>query len=285
MPFSADHGVCAGCGHSAGSLGGHLAFAPEMARESTGFDARYFRDLAGLEALNFWFRARNRIIVWAIRKYCPGAEKLLEIGCGTGFVLSGISEAIPRMQLSGSELLSDGLAFTASRVPNAELFQMDARRIPFRDEFDVVGAFDVLEHIDEDELVLSQMHGALKAGGHAVITVPQHMFLWSEQDTYAHHVRRYDARDLRKKLTSAGFEVERMTSFVSLPLPLMYWSRKRKRNSEDEEEEALKELRIGGLANSFLEAVLDVERAFIRFGGSFPAGGSLLAIGRRAGGP
>ena len=65
---------------------------------------------------------------------------------------------------------------------------MDARRIPFEDEFDVIGAFDVLEHIKEDEQVLVQMHRAVKSGGGIMLTVPQHMFLWSEQDVQAHHV-------------------------------------------------------------------------------------------------
>jgi SAM-dependent methyltransferase len=262
------------------TVGGRLAFAPEMAHENAGFQPQYFRELADLEARNFWFRARNRLIAWAMQRYFPDARSFLEIGCGTGFVLSGIAKAFPSVGLSGSEIFSAGLAFAAGRLERAELFQMDARRIPFESEFDVIGAFDVLEHIREDEAVLSQMQRATIKGGGIILTVPQHPFLWSQQDDCACHVRRYEARDLKEKVARAGFSVERATSFVSLLLPLMYLSRRRKRVTV-EQFDALDELRIGGLANTLLEAVLDMERAFIRLGGAFPMGGSFLLIARK----
>lgn len=278
--FSSKDWVCPHCHFCVDAIGDHLAFAPELARENTGFQAQYFRELASLEARNFWFRTRNRLISWALQKYFPDARTFLEIGCGTGFVLSGLAKSIPSIRLSGSEIFSDGLGFAASRLANAELFQMDARRIPFQSEFDAIGAFDVLEHIQEDEAVLSQMHRATVKGGGIVLTVPQHAFLWSRQDDYACHVRRYEAQDLKDKVVRAGFKVEKTTSFVSLLLPLMYLSRRRKRKTVGEFD-PLSELRIGGLANALLEAVLDIERIFIRLGGSFPMGGSLLLIARK----
>ncbi len=77
-----------------------------------------------------------------MRRYFGRPAKILEIGCGTGFVLSEISRLFPAAELSGSEASCSGLAFAAQRVKSASLFQMDARHIPFREEFDVVGAFD-----------------------------------------------------------------------------------------------------------------------------------------------
>ena len=50
-------------------------------------------------------------------------------------------------------------------MPEARFFQMDARNIPFENEFDVIGVFDVLEHIEEDEIVFSQIFRAVKSGG------------------------------------------------------------------------------------------------------------------------
>ena len=141
---------CADCGHSPTSIAGFPAFAPELASANSGFREDYFRDLAALEAGNFWFRARNKLIIWAMQTYRPDCERFLEVGCGTGFVLSGIRTAFPSAELSGSEIFSAGLAFAAERVPSATFYQMDARAIPFRDHFDVIGAFDVLEHIDDD---------------------------------------------------------------------------------------------------------------------------------------
>ncbi len=100
-------------------------------------------------------------------------RRYLEIGCGTGYVLSGVAQAYPAATVVGTEVFSVGLPYAASRVRSAELLQMDARQIPYVSEFDVIGAFDVLEHIDEDELVLNSMFRALRPGGGIAITVPQ----------------------------------------------------------------------------------------------------------------
>ena len=103
--------------------------------------------------------------------------------------------------------------------------QMDARNIPFVDEFDAIGAFDVLEHIEEDEQVLAQMHDALNHADVVLLTVPQHAWLWSLVDDYSCHVRRYSAKELHGKVRVAGFEILLSTSFVSSLLPIMLASR------------------------------------------------------------
>lgn len=256
-----------------------MAFAPALAAENEGFEPEYFGKLAELEAGNFWFRSRNRLLIWALRHYFPKATSFMEIGCGTGFVLSGIRQAFPDLDLSGSEIFSAGLSFAAQRLQGVELCQMDARRIPFREEFDVIGAFDVLEHIEEDEEVLSQIHQATRAGGGIMVTVPHHPFLWSALDEQARHVRRYQTRELRKKVERAGFRVLRITSFVSLLLPALIISRLKLRQSGKVPDNS--ELTAGPLINTAFEKILDVERMIIRAGLSLPAGGSLLVIARR----
>ena len=276
--FEAATWVCPHCSHQPQSINGHIAFAPDLARESEGFEPEYFPRLAQQEAGNFWFRARNRLLIWAIARYFPQANSLLEIGCGTGFVLSGMKQAFPDLVLSGSELFSEGLGFAATRLPGVELFQMDARRIPFREEFDVVGAFDVLEHIKDDVEVLAEMYRAARPGGGVMITVPHHQFLWSPVDEFARHVRRYETRELREKVERVGFSTERVTSFVSFLLPLQIASRFRQRNKEVDPDA---EYNISPRINMILEQILTVERAAIRAGLSFPAGGSILLVARR----
>lgn len=249
-----------------------------MAAESEGFKTGYFGELVALEETNFWFRSRNRLILWALQQYFPNAGSFFEIGCGTGFVLSGIERAFPHLALYGSEIFSAGIAYAARRLNRAELFQMDARQIPFENEFDVIGAFDVLEHVKDDGVVLQQMHQALCTGGGLLITVPQHPLLWSHLDEYACHVRRYTRKELRAKVLQAGFAIEKMTSFVSLLLPFMAASRVRTRWGKND---PLAGLKLGNLTNSLMEKVLDMERALIRKGISLPLGGSLLLIGRK----
>lgn len=279
-PFSGEGWRCPSCGHAPAAIDRFPAFAPDLAGGGDGFDPALFAELARLEARNFWFRARNGLIVWALRRFFGDARSLLEIGCGTGFVLSGIAAALPHLRLAGSEAAAGGLRFAASRVSGAELMQMDARRIPFEAEFDVVGAFDVIEHIEDDRAVLREMHRAARPGGGILLTVPQHPFLWSEYDVRARHVRRYRARELREKVLEAGFEIVKVASFVSLLLPLMMWSRLAQRVPESGYD-PLAELRLAGWLNALFEAVLGLERGLIRAGVSFPAGGSLLVVARR----
>jgi len=268
---------CPVCFHEPKKLNGRLTFAPELAEENEGFEAGFFPHLFELEGSNFWFRSRNRLLVWTLQRYFPEARNFLEIGCGTGYVLSGIRRAFPELSLSGSEIYAAGLAFAAERLPGVELFQMDARQMPFQEEFDVIGAFDVLEHVREDDQVLSQMYQATRQGGGIMLTVPHHPFLWSPADDYAHHVRRYRTRELIDKVNRAGFEVTRITSFVSLLLPLMMLSRSIRRKQFD----PMAEFRISSLVNAVLEKTLDVERLMIRAGLSFPLGGSVLLVARR----
>lgn len=277
-----DAWLCDDCGNQPAVVDGFLAFAPMLASQNSGFREQYFGELAKVEAGNFWFRARNDLIAWAMSTYFPDAGRFLEIGCGTGFVLQRVRDVVPSAELSGSEILSAGLSYAARRVPSATFYQIDARHIPFRDHFDVIGAFDVLEHIDDDRAVLAQVALALRPGGGLVLSVPQHPALWSPQDEHAYHVRRYTAQGLRRKAESAGFKVIRMTSFVSLLLPMMLMSRRRMRDEEPGAEfDVVAALRQPRAVRVALGAVMTMERWLIQRGVSFPAGGSLLMICRR----
>jgi SAM-dependent methyltransferase len=258
-----------------------MTFAPDLARDGGGFEADAFAQLAEIEQASFWFRSRNRLIVWALRRHFSTAANLLEIGCGTGFVLSGLRAQLPQLELGGSELHSEALDFAQERVGDAALYQMDARDIPFSEEFDVIGAFDVLEHIDEDETVLAQMHAATRPGGGILVTVPQHPSLWSPYDDYAHHVRRYRRPELVDKVERAGFAVERVTSFVAFLLPLMAASRLRVRRRGEFDINA--DVSVPPRLDAVLERLLALELGLIRRGHSLPVGGSLLLAARKRG--
>jgi SAM-dependent methyltransferase len=244
-----------------------------------GFKPEYFPRLAAIEQAHFWFRVRNKLIQWALGSYFPNAKSFFEVGCGTGYVLSGIRETFPGTRLVGSEIFLDGLAFAKARLPGVEFYQMDARSIPFEAEFDVVGAFDVLEHLVEDNRALAQMFNATRPGGGLLVTVPQQPYLWSASDEHAMHQRRYSRTELRRKVENAGFHIERITSFNSLLFPLMVWSRMQQKRNQDFQ--SWRELEIRPALNKTLESILTLERLLIEKGVSFPVGGSLLLIGRR----
>jgi SAM-dependent methyltransferase len=279
--FSSADWTCPSCGYRPERLNGIEAHAPEFAHGGGGFKPEYFAELAGLEATNFWFQARNQLIIWALRTYAPNLRNFLEIGCGTGFVLSGIAKGHPEVALSGSEIFLAGLPHAARRVPSAHFMQMDARHVPFVDEFDAIGAFDVLEHIEEDETALAQLYKALKPGGILLLTVPQHPWLWSSVDDYACHERRYSAADILTKVQSAGCEVLKSTSFVTALLPAMMVSRFFQKDASDRNIDPAAELKIPPWLNTLFRGVLFAEFALIKMGASFPLGGSRLVVAQK----
>lgn len=278
--FKADNWRCPACGWLPEFQQGYPVFASHLLGKSDGFEEKLFALLAEIEPGHFWFESRNHLLLWALRRYFPHARNFLEIGCGTGFVLAGIHSNNSGLALSGSDIFSEGLAFAQARLPQATFYQMDARCIPFEEEFDVIGAFDVLEHIAEDELVLRQMFRAVRPGGGIMLTVPQHPFLWSFFDDASHHKRRYTRSELLEKVEQAGFKTSRSTSFVSLLLPLLLLARWRQRQPQANYD-LRAEFEKGWLLNLSLKKVLDFERLFIKHNVSFPAGGSLLVIATR----
>jgi SAM-dependent methyltransferase len=278
--YSSSDLACSNCEVGPTTIDGFISWAPEIANSGKGFKREYFESLVTLESANFWFRARNAIILWAIRKYFPHFESLLEIGCGTGFVLSSIASGFPGRRLVGSEQFVNGLYFARQRVSGVDCVQMDACRIPYEKEFDVVGAFDVLEHIEDDRTALSNIYRAIKPGGGVVISVPQHNWLWSALDEYSCHVRRYGATGLHAMVRSIGFNILRSTSFVSLLLPAMLISRRRPQSRKNFD--PYEEHHFPSPVNSALEGVLAIERALIQLGLNFPVGGSRLIVAKKA---
>jgi SAM-dependent methyltransferase len=270
---------CPNCHFEPVTKQGFVTFAPELADENTGYDITFFQGLARHEDGHFWFESRNALITWAVQRYFPKMKHFLEIGCGTGFVLRGINRVVPDLQLEGTDIYTEGLVFAQQRVPSAQFFQMDGQQIPFNQEFDVIGAFDVIEHIEGDETVLQQIAKALKPEGGLMLTVPQHRFLWSHIDELSYHKRRYSRHELVSKVQAAGFEVLAVTSFVSLLLPAM-WGARLLKSKPTEDFDMYAEFKISRPLNFVLRQILRIENRLIRLGMSFPTGGSLFLIAR-----
>lgn len=269
------------------TINGIKCYAPELANENSDYPADVFKILYSVEDTNFWFVARNQIIQHLFKKYLGSkSNAVLEIGCGTGYVIKGLQDNFANYQLVGSEIHLEGLKFAKERLPNIEFIQLDATKMPFEKEYNAIGAFDVLEHIEEDEKVMQEVYKALKPNGLFFISVPQHQWMWSINDDIAYHKRRYSRAEMKRKLTNNGFEIIYISSFVFMLFPFMYLSRlfKSKKELKITDEIILKEmneLKLNPIVNSIFGFFMKIDLFLIKTGISMPFGGSLITVARK----
>lgn len=228
---------------------------------------------------SFWFRGRRRILQSLAARYCSEAKTFLEVGCGPGYVLAGLREVLPDACLVASEIYLHGLPYAAKRVgPPAEFIQADCLALPYDREFDAVGAFDVLEHIDGDTNALLEIRRVLKPGGVVLLTVPQHPWLWSRVDEVDHHKRRYRRHELTHRLRDCGYTILRDTSFMFFLLPVMWGYRALSDRNREHYPDA--EYNLPKPIDDLFACLLNIERKAIEFGVRFPVGGSRLVVAR-----
>lgn len=265
---------CPQCGFAHGVRDGFVQLAPDLDDVDEGFPLASYDGLQSIEDDHFWFNARNRLIDWLVRRFAPNSSRALEVGCGTGYVLYALRGALPAARLAGSELHTLGLVHARRRHNGAvELFQMDARVSCISEVLDLVGAFDVLEHIEDDNRVLREFHRMLAPNGVLIATVPQHRWLWSSVDERSHHHRRYSADELARKLRAAGFDILYRTSFGAFSLPLMALDRWRARKSSAPVSAA-----VPDVVNRLLKLIFWMEHAVRQLGIPLPFGGSAVVV-------
>src|SRR5262249_10431351 len=153
------------------------------------------------------------------------------------------------------------------------------RNIPGVGIFDLTGAFDVIEHIADDEGVLRGIRAATATGGGTIIAVPQHPWLWSQADDLAHHQRRYRRGELETKLLRSGFEILFSSSFTALLLPFMAASRLMNRSAK-QDVDGFREFRLSRNVNKAFIAVLRAEVCMTLAGWRWPVGGSRIVVAR-----
>jgi len=138
---------CPGCQRLYPIIDGIPSFVGEGGSEDA-FDPGFFALLEHAEAHHFWFIGRREIILDALKRHVPdlSGKRMLEIGCGNGNILRYLQNRT-ELQLTGCDLFMEGLQFCRNQV-DIPLYQIDATLLPFHNCFDIIGIFDVLEHIE-----------------------------------------------------------------------------------------------------------------------------------------
>lgn len=244
------------------------------------YPAEDFEWLRKIEDKHFWFRSRKEILRILFKRYINSDKtiKILELGCGMGEILKMFAE-FENAELTGAEISLAYLKFIRQSIQNIELVHLDVSSLPYSNLFDVVCAFDVLEHITDDRKVINSAGRALKSGAFLFITVPQYQWLWSKDDVAASHKRRYSKSELKSKLESRSFEIIYSGSFVFILLPLMAISRLLKGKKPGKS--ANGEFDVNPVINYILYLFMKIDVAFIKMGFSLPWGGSLVFIAKK----
>jgi len=179
-----------------------------------------YQQMAELDDRHWWYRARRQIIADLIRREArpPVDAQVLEIGCGTGHnlaMLAGFGH------VEGLELDAEARAISEKRLGRKVMSSPLPELSEVPDcHYDLIGAFDVIEHIDDDRAALSSIAAKLKSAGKFVMTVPAHQWMWSAHDAVNHHKRRYSKAGLKALINASPMKLDKIGYFNSLLFPL-----------------------------------------------------------------
>ncbi|QYM77556.1 class I SAM-dependent methyltransferase [Horticoccus luteus] len=215
----------------------------------------------------------------ALRAWAGREAALLDAGCGTGGLMRRLADE-KAWRWTGVDISPVAVALARERAPAAEVREAPLTALPLGDaRFDAVVSTDVLYHLDDDAAAVREFVRVLRPGGVAVINVPAHPWLWSYHDVAVEGRRRYTRAGMRRLLVDAGFGVERLTHWNTLPLPLIVARRKLWPAPAAGSDVRLMPAPVEGV----LRGAMTLERAWLRTGAAFPWGSSIFAVGRKGG--
>ena len=274
--------ACRACNVPFSNSNGILRLCDSNASQAD-YPAIFYDAVAAAEAHHFWFPARNDVILSVVSRVIGplAGMRLLDIGCGTGYVLEALEHA--GADAWGIDMNLAALERARPRV-HGPLLWSEAGCLPFLDDFDVVSLFDVIEHADDDRSVLSEACRVLRAGGFAIVTVPAGPHLWTQYDRVIGHKRRYTRASLESVISRSGLQVVALQYFNCLPALVQQLHRR----ISGADSKTLDTLTIVKRAlavppapfNAVLRRLVPFEAPLGRL--PFARGASLIAVGRQS---
>jgi SAM-dependent methyltransferase len=215
------------------------------------------------DAQSWWYVTRRKLLREAALQAVHGKReaRVLDLGCTAqlqfdnvaGYRACNLQSSLKTLafrQIEGDANL------VCSRIEELSLAS---------NAFDAIVAGDMLQSVADDLAALREMRRVLKDGGLLCLTVPAYSFLWGEDDEARGHQRRYTISELRRKLNTCGFHIQRASYFVAssfLPLVAGRAAKQMFRKSITQHRHYPHPSR---LANSAMSSVLDAERHLMHF--------------------
>lgn len=240
--------------------------------------ADIYRQMQQSESRHWWFCARREIIHRLIALHLPNADgRVLDAGCGTG----GNLQMLGRFGVVTGVEMDPGAARMARDKASGvvlEGYLPDQFPLAEDDQFGLIAALDVLEHIDDDVASLERLKRYLAPGGKMVVTVPAFPALWGAHDEAHHHKRRYTRTELQQKVESVGMKVGYISYYNSLLFPVAAIERLLHRLVKDNGSDTQAGLSVpAGWLNRLLYGVFVLEKHVIGRV-ALPFGLSLVAV-------
>ena len=272
--------ICDQCKKNFSEKNNLVVFHAEKSEKHDGMSHHIYNDLAKGIKKHFWFKARRDYIYKIFKSFVGLKNNIIDIGSGVGDIpLFLISKGYENMFIGDVHL--SGLKYTEKSAVKKR-YQFDLIKTPFRNHFDIVTMFDVLEHIDDDEKAIKNIHKMLKKNGRAIIMVPAHLWLWNREDDIVSHRRRYEVKEIKRKFEKNGFRVMKVSAFFIAITPLLFLRRILDKFNKSEDKERFE---INSIVNMilgtvcFLENRLLASRLFSKI--SFRVGGSIMLVAEK----
>jgi SAM-dependent methyltransferase len=246
-------------------------------------EAEEYRSIFEQEQTHWWYQGMRGISESLLRRYAPRQVRplrILDAGCGTGGMMMALA---PHGDVFGIDYSPIALSYCRRR--NLEqTARASVMGLPFPDDsFDIVTSFEVLYHaaVADDVAAMGELRRVLRPGGLLLLRLPAFEFMRGAHDVMVHTRRRYTTAELRKKLVSAGFSVERMSYVNSLLFPLAAGVRLGQRLSGHVSHAQSDVRPVAPMLNSLLRLPFFIEEKLLAFV-NFPVGLSALAVARKS---
>jgi ubiquinone/menaquinone biosynthesis C-methylase UbiE len=239
-----------------------------------------YRQMYELENTHWYFRGKRTILHRFLSEVFQSNpdHQLLDVGCGTGNILLMLQNFGHAVGVDSSPV---ALEFCRSRNLTDLYLTQPGEPLPFDENtFDIVTAFDLLEHIDNDLTFLKELRRVSRNGGKILIIVPAHPQLWSDHDVALHHKRRYTRKQFQELIAQAQLTCNRLTYFNSILFPAAFGYRTFKRILPKKKTSSVQSeffIALPRLVNQSLLKLFELEGAILPKR-NIPFGLSLLAV-------